>query len=299
MNTSHHLETLTHECPGLLAKFPHQWLAAIGATVIADSLRLSWTEDPSPCAILHGTDTPPVKALAKAWPVKNTFERMPIVEYWSLKRQQEIPVGDYRRMTREFVGRRDSWSLAAAATDLAKGKKRGHAARGPLNPGFQGLSSPHASLLKMLDCSKGITAALAGTLPAAEGDGLGLDPMRFTDPSSADGGVATVHPVEVMAFYALALFPLRGGGIISSRHPSPARQRCWTTASGRSSVFRWPAWRDPLDRWAVDALLDAWQPGDAQRSSALGVTAAWESVRYDLPGKNPGHGYMSRELAIG
>ena len=54
------------ECPGLLAELPHQWLAAIGVTVIAEDLRVSWTDDPSPCAVLHRACGSPAEALAAA-----------------------------------------------------------------------------------------------------------------------------------------------------------------------------------------------------------------------------------------
>ena len=282
------------ECPGLLAELPHQWLAAIGVTVIAEDLRVSWTDDPSPCAVLHRSCGSPLEALAAAWPSREEFARIPIVE-WNLNNKQDIPLADFRRMTRAGVAHDHAWSLAAAATDLARSRGRTDTAlRGPFNPGFQGPSSPHRSLLKMLPCpSEEVEAALHGILPSAKGDGLGLDPTRFPDPQGTEKGVKTVHPVEVMAFYGLALFPLRGDGVLDVGHP---RQRGWTARGRRGSVFRWPAWRQPLDRWAIDALLDAWDPDRRPIDEALGVAAAWRSVRIDRPGKNPGHGYASQRL---
>lgn len=277
----------------MLAEMPHQWLAAVGATVIARELRVSWTGDSSPCAVLHGRKTNPVDVLYAAWPRNDDFTAMPIVE-WNLNNRQDIPLADFRRMTRTSLGQEHAWSLAAAATDLAPSRAIvGTAARGPFNPGFQGRSSPHRSLLKMLSCTReDIADALDGLLPAAKGDGLGLDPGRFPDPQGAESGVKTVHPIEVMAYYGLALFPLRGDGILGSGHP---RQRGWTTRR-REDLFRWPAWRQPLDRWAIDTLLDAWNPDDRAADEILGVTGSWRSVRIDRPGKNPGLGYRSQPL---
>lgn len=282
------------ECPGLLAEMPHQWLAAVGATVISEDIHVSWTDDSSPCAVLHSPHRAPAEALYAAWPSREDFARIPIVE-WNLTNKQDIPLADYRRMTRASLAEDHAWSLAAASTDLARsGRTAENAERGPFNPGFQGPSSPQRSLLKMVPCtSDDLAAALAGFLPSAEGDGLGLDPGRFPDPQGAEKGVKTVHPIEVMAFYGLALFPLRGDGLVDTRY---ARQRGWKTGHPRRSSFRWPAWRQPLDRWAIDALLDAWNPDRRPIDETLGIIGAWGSVRIDRPGKNPGHGYTSQPL---
>lgn len=284
----------TLQCPGLLAELPHHWLAAVGATVIVGDLRLSWTDDPSPCAVLASPCQNPAEVLHAAWPSSEDFRRIPVVE-WNLSNKQDIPLEDFRRMTRAGLTQSDAWSLAAAATDLApKARVPNAAARGPFNPGFQGPSSPHRSISTMLRCTvDDVTDALAGVLPSGKGDGLGLDPNRFGDPQGTGEGVTTIHPIEVMAFYGLALFPLRGDGILNAAH---ARQRGWTLTSGRNEVFRWPSWRQPLDRWGIDALLDAWNPDRRPTDEVLGIGAAWRSVRIDRPGKNPGHGYASRRL---
>ena len=289
----------TQQCPGLLAEMPHQWLAAVGAVVMAEDLRLSWTDEPSPCAVLHSSDAAPADGLAAVWPEADTFAAIPIVE-WNLNNKQDIPLADYRRMTRDGIRRNDAWTLAAAATDLSRSDKNpAHAARGPFNPGFQGVSSPQRSILKMVSSTRhDIAAALGGRLEARKGDGLGLDPDRFTDPSSRDTGVTTVHPVEVLAYYGLALFPVRGDGVIELRRPRYPRQRGWTTTAHRAGFFQWPAWRQPLDRWGIDALLDAWSPDHQSQDDTLGVIGAWSSVRIDRPGKNPGHGYASQRLHL-
>ena len=281
-------------CPGLLADRPHQWLAAIGATVLVDDLRLSWTDDPSPCAVLHSPHNNPPKALQTAWPTRQDFAAIPIVA-WNLTNKQAIPLTDYRHMTRNSIGHNHAWTLAAAATDLAPTRDGANmAARGPFNPGFQGRSSPHRSLHKMVTCTPAnITDALDGTLPSAQGEGLGLDPDRFGDFQGREKGVKTIHPIEVMAFHGLALFALRGDAIADAGH---TRQRGWTTTRRREPVFQWPAWRQPLDRWAIDALLDAWNPDHRPTDNTLGITAAWRSVRINRPGKNPGHGYTSQRL---
>jgi hypothetical protein len=281
-------------CPGLLAEIPHQWLAAVGATVIAEELRLSWTDDPSPCAVLHSPHKTPGEVLHAAWPSRDDFAQIPIVE-WNLNNKQDIPLTEFRRMANAGLSEDHAWSLAAAATDLARSNRATKTAeRGPFNPGFQGPSSPHRSLVKMVACTAAdIAQSLEGILPSAKGDGLGLDPDRFPDPQGTGTGVKTIHPIEIMAFFGLALFPLRGDGTVDA---SQARQRGWTIRRGSGDIFRWPAWRKPLDRWAIDALLDAWNPDRRPVDEALGVTAAWRSLRVDRPGKNPGRGYTSERL---
>ena len=284
-----------HECPGLLAEKLDQWLAAVGATFLAENIRLSWSDDTSPCAVLHGGDSPPVIALHDAWPTPEAFAKIPIVD-WNLHEAQDVPLTRYGDMTRSGIGQRDSWALAAAVTDLAPNtRQRACAARGPLNPGFPGRSSPQKSIHSMLvePTSRGsIAGALNGTLLGDKGDGLGLDPDRFQDSQGRGTGVSTVYPVQVMAFYGLTLFPLRGGDPDRGR----GRQRGWITRQRQEPVFRWPAWRQPLDWHAIDALLDAWNPTRTPISRSLGTTGAWETVRINRPGQNPAHSYASRRL---
>ena len=284
------------ECPGLLASVPHQWLAAIGATVLNEHLRLSWTDEPNPCATLHSPHQPPVELLHSAWPSEDDFAQLPIVE-WNLNNQQDIPLADFRRMTTASLADDDAWMLAAAATDLAPGKRSHCAARGPLNPGTQGSSSPQEQILKMLSCTaKDIADALDGVLPAKNLGGLCLDPRRFVDPQGKMKGVRTVYPIEVLAYYGLALFPLRGDGIIDKGAP---RQRGWVSTPRGEPRLKWPAWRQPLDRWAIDALLDAWNPERPTSAATHGITSAWESVRITHPGKIRTYGYSSRPLRTG
>ena len=71
--------------------------------------------------------------------------------------------------------------------------------------------------------------------------------------------------VELLAFFGLAEFPVRGRGVDRrlGRHGEPdVRQRGWRKAPGSNEPrrFVWPAWQQPLDASGVDALLDIWNP---------------------------------------
>ena len=67
---------------------------------------------------------------------------------------------------------------------------------------------------------------------------------------------------------------------------SDERQRGWrkTPRSNEPRRLVWPAWQQPLDAAGIDALLDGWNPWRKQTWAALGVHAAWQSVRYQRRG---------------
>ena len=94
-----------------------------------------------------------------------------------------------------------------------------------------------------------------------------------------------VDPViEVLAFFGLAIFPVRGLGTDRNLHKMPfssAVQRGWLRIPGsrRENRFMWPAWSFPLDPVGIDALLDIWRP-EKRLWSPIGVHAAWQIVRF-------------------
>ncbi|MDE0450459.1 MAG: hypothetical protein OXI90_01665 [Gammaproteobacteria bacterium] len=94
-----------------------------------------------------------------------------------------------------------------------------------------------------------------------------------------------VEPVvELLAFFGLALFPMRGIGADRRDRGNPdERQRGWRRPPGSREPreFLWPAWEQPLDMWGIDALLDIWNPWRPATWRAVGVHAGWRSVRYE------------------
>jgi hypothetical protein len=67
-----------------------------------------------------------------------------------------------------------------------------------------------------------------------------------------------VDPViEVLAFYGLALFPVRGNGIAERTRGWARRAGHQPSRPGRRTpeAFTWASWPQPLDHWGIDALL--------------------------------------------
>jgi hypothetical protein len=84
--------------------------------------------------------------------------------------------------------------------------------------------------------------------------------------------------VELLAFLALPLFPMRGIG----KRDDQTLARGWHGPAGRTGSFRWCAWSPYLDWWGIDALIDL-LPGarrDPSAAKRLGVTAWYHSVPY-------------------
>ena len=53
-------------CPGLPGAWINGWLAAVGSTVLDARVRLQWTTDGAPRAVLSAAEVDPVAALVES-----------------------------------------------------------------------------------------------------------------------------------------------------------------------------------------------------------------------------------------
>ena len=278
-------------CPGLPAAWVNAWLAAIGATVLDPRIRLHWTADEAPVAVLSSVDLDPVEALVDSWPDAAYLRELPIAEKWNgtgeVKRK--VPVDQFVARTRAARGHSDAWTLSSTMTDLSV-DANGEVAHAPFDPAGPGTTKwLHHRLVKVHDltgpiCAGRLSDSLVGMANRVKNYGLGFDSTRLG--SLADASDPWIDPVvELLAFFGLAVFPVRGRGVDRrlGRHGEPdERQRGWRKSPGRNEPrrFLWPAWQQPLDTAGVDALLDVWNPWRTQTWASLGVHAGWQSVRY-------------------
>jgi hypothetical protein len=279
-------------CPGWRASWVNAWLAAVGVTVLDERVRLHWTTDAEPLAVLSSEHTDPVAALVESWPDAESLSRLPIAEDWqgSAKLQRRVPVKAF--MTRARAARSDeySWTLSSTMTDLCV-DERGEVAHAPFDPAGPGtIKWLHHRLIKVHGQVDDHPAArlrnsLMGQTDRVKDNGLGFDQTRLG--SLQDATDRWVDPVvEVLAFFGLALLPVRGRGAdrqLARSADVSARQRGWRENDGNGGrrSFHWPAWNQPLDRDGIDALLDAWNPERRYGWGRLGVHAAWRSVQFE------------------
>ena len=293
----------TRECPGLPAEWINGWLAAVGITVIVPKIKLSWTQGASPIAVLHHPDSDPKVTVSRAWPTRDRIEQMPLAREYKdcAARERQVPVEVFAERVGASRGHPDAWTLTSTLTDLAiEAGKASHAPFDPAGPGT--IKWLHHRLLKVHshiphDDPAGIdsvvTEALDGLSIPVSDNGLGVDISRLPDRAHDGGGNIMVEPVvEVLAFFGLAMLPVRGDGI--NRRQERVRQRGHGIGGRREGVFVWPAWGQPLDRWGIDALLDSWHKSLKPRRAAdgsfrggtradwdrFGVHAAWETRPY-------------------
>ena len=282
-------------CPGLPASWVNAWLAAVGVTVLDRRIRLHWTAEDTPVAVLSSVELNPVEALVESWPNATFLRELPIAEHWNgageLKRK--VPVEQFVARVREARGHPHAWTLSSTMTDLSI-DQNGEVAHAPFDPAGPGTTKwLHHRLLRIHElagpaCGKRLCDSLVGQANRVKNNGLGFDSTRLG--SLADASDPWIEPVvELLAFFGLAVLPVRGRGVDRrlGRHGNPdVRQRGWRNAPGSKEPrrFVWPAWQQPLDAAGVDALLDSWNPGRKQTWAPLGIHAGWQSVRYQPRG---------------
>ena len=291
-------------CAGLPASWLNGWLAAVGATVLSPDLRLRWTGDGTPRAVLCAETEDPVAVLASSWPSRAVLKGMPIRRRWpnleDLPRQ--VPVDAFRARAAALRGDPLSWALSSTVTDLHV-DENGNVAHGPFDPPVPRGYVVHDRLMRLQSdpSRENLCRTLEGTGERIDGNGLGFDLARIG--SEADGSPKSIDPVvETLAFFGLALLPVRGTGTdarMGRRVRPSTTQRGWVWSGERrpQARFIWPAWRLPLDCAAIDALLDLWQADGKGAWSALGIQAAWRSVSYEGKGiSDPTRGFGAERL---
>ena len=305
MNTNPH----RLKCPGWPADWINTWLAAIGTTVLVPDLQVSWTKDAHPVAVLEHSSKDPTLMLTESWPNKERIISMPLASSDLYRRttkdggekpKRKVLVESFTRALKDAHGHIDAWTLTSTMTDLSV-QENGEVGNGPFDPSGPGtIKWLHYRLLKahshIQDPATQIQASLKGIPNLVNDNGLGFDIARLNE-----GEQYTDPVVETLAFFGLTLFPVRGDGV-NQKIPRP-RQRGWQIANNRD--FMWPAWTQPLDKYGIDALLDAWhhswrnyKRGQTNVWKRLGVHAAWQTVRYQATASaDPTRGYGSQRLS--
>ena len=288
-------------CPGLPGDWVNGWLAAIGATVLAPELRLQWTTEALPVAVLSARGANPVDVLVAAWPDSELIADLPIARDRKGKRGQDfgrlernVHVDEY---TKRVPAAREcpySWTLTSTMTDLCV-ERDGNVANAPFNPPAPRGLTLHDRLKKVHNCIKktgeSIPASLSGHGTRENVNGLGFDQTRIGSQADDAKKILTDPVVDVLAFFGLALLTVRGpadDARLKNIADTKVRQRGWRrdNGGGDSLRFCWPAWRDRLGRDAIDALLDVWNPGKRKTWSLYGVHAAWISVAFKPKSKS-------------
>lgn len=270
-----------HPAPGLTADWLNAWLAAIGVSVLLPDARLRWTDDPLPQAMFHlPRDSHPLPdRIAAALPTVDDIGGWVISQIDGKVRSTST----YRDLADVARAARDD-TLSMMVTDLGDAATDGSLPKAPFDPPVPAGRTLSWRLSRAAESispeSERVAATLGGTAPRDGGNGLGFDYRRI--------GSGTDSLVEVLAFEGLRLFPVRGDG-------HRARQRGWTAGVMTRRAFRWPVWSEPLDRWAIDAVLDI----AATNGNRVGspVTGMFGSVPYKVTSvADPTRGYASERI---
>jgi hypothetical protein len=282
------------QATGLGVGWLNSWLAAIGVLRLLPDARLRWEGRGSPRAVFSGIDGDLAEAVAGAMPTVADLARLTIARYREGYAELPRTVSPEAYRERAAVARANpaDWSLAATLTDLVPD---GEIVHGPFDPAVPKGLTLHQ---RVVACRERLPAepvslvASVGSTINGRGDrvqanGLGFDITRTSAGVDASAEVMVDPVIECLAFEGLQLFPMRGDG-----DRAGGLQRGFTSRASQRRAFRWPAWRQPIDLWGVDALLDqvaATLPHDGSVTAAvgrrlrrLGVTALFGSV-YQRP----------------
>lgn len=281
--------------PGLPANWLNGWLAAVGVTALLPEVRLSWSTDVTPLAVLdHRDEAPLAEQIASALPDKAALQQLALA---ALSRKATLH--DFHKAARKARAKREP-SAAASLTDLVSDRKLDkdglpHGAFDPPAPHGATLVERAIACRQLLapDPAKRIRDTLAGTALREPVNGLGFDIRRIPSGVQPSADVMADPVVECLCFSALELFPVRGDG-------QRQLQRGWTKGGSQRAAFAWPVWSGPLDMWGIDALLDRFYAdlsGDGIRR-LYGVTCAFVSVPYRGKGQSDvTRGYGSERTA--
>ena len=284
------------ECPGLPAEWLNAWLAAVGITVLDSRIKLRWTDDAYPRAVLSADDSGnPIDFLLESWPSAERIGDMPIANKWpgTPNMGRKVPLEVFIERARASRSHPDSWTLSSTMTDLHI-EKNGEVAHAHLDPPGPGsIKWLHHRLNKsysLIDSyQKRVPNTLLGRGLREHDNGLGFDLSRVT--SLADDSSKTVDPVvEVMTFFGLALFPARSiayDAALGGRSPQ-VKQRGWKSGQDELTGYKrpyleWAAWRQALDRAGIDALLDVFYKRSRRKSISrrLGITRTWQTISFE------------------
>ena len=283
-------------CPGLPAKWINAWLAAVGTTFLDARIRLHWTADSEPTAVLTTDITHPVNTLVESWPSRDVLNDLPIAKHWRDTEQMKrnVPAEVFRQRAQMARPHPHSWTLSSTMSDLCIDKEGNveHAPFDPSAPKGLTLHDRLFSLQKKLDLSETrVQESLRGYATRIKKNGLGFDQTRLGSLSD-DTNPMTDPIIETLAFFGLSMFPVRGNGINQQldrrKTKTGKRQRGWrkNTSSQKDLQFYWPAWSQPLDYNAIDALMDIWNPKDKPSWDLLGIHEGWRSVQFERRGDN-------------
>jgi hypothetical protein len=281
--------------PGLQVDWLNAWLAAIGLCVLAPQVRLCWTDEPVPRAlfVLPGQATL-AEVTAASLPTQSHLANLVIAKEIEGRAELSRTVSLSAYKDRAALARetRDT-TLSATVTDLlGETTEEGGLPHSPFDPPV-----PRGVTLweRVRSCRKEITDPLADVAATFAGNGrrvpvngLGFDARRLV-PGEQEVEKRVDPVVELLAFFALSLFPMRGNG-------REASARGWEGPPTKTGSFRWCAWRPSLDRHAIDALLDLLPQARVDRRLArrLGLTAWYYTVPYQTSKADRTRAYAAR-----
>ena len=291
----------TQVASGLAASWLNAWLAAVGITVLLPDARLRWTDGAQPLAEFDlPRDASLVSLIATVLPDLETVDELLIVKRHgdaAEKFGRQVSLDSFRSRAELARRRHRDFSLSISVTDLEAALDPSKLPHSDFDPPAPKGETLHDRLRRCVayvvetdESEARIAATLQGRGRRIKANGLGFDYRRLVSGSHAGTDTYVDPVVEILAFFGLALFPVRGDG-------TRARTLGWSKPFSQRHAFCWPIWHPFLDRWAIDALLDRCRQHDNAGVRRLGAHGAFGTVAYKTCGqKDVTRAYASERL---
>ena len=200
-------------CPGLPASWVNAWLAAVGATVLDPRIRLHWTVDGAPVAVLSSVEIDPIEALVESWPDEALLRDLPVAQHWNGagELRRKVPVKQFVARVKEARGHPFAWTLSSTMTDLSI-DKNGEVAHAPFDPPVPRGFTLHDRLLTVhreaaLASGGRLRDSLVGKAERVAGNGLGFSSRTRRPPRD---------PVNAMLSFCYGLLVTECTGALES-----------------------------------------------------------------------------------
>lgn len=252
------------------------WLAAIGVTYRCRNAALSWSDESSPRALIHGVT---IETLRAAFPTREEICSISVSD--ALSDGSELPRNPSHAQyahRAQLARENQDLFLGVISSDIgSSGAEVKH--HSPFNvPDGSGRTFGSRVRKTYEDAIKvDLESSLNGFGRVGKSQGLGFD-LRRIQPKPVPTKAFTDPCAEIFALYGILAFSQVGNST-----------RGWLRPQSHLGAFKWATWDPPLRWHGIDALLSEFHSNS--HAAAATVRRQFQSLAYQAQGAENTRGY--------